>query len=307
MRDFFANVKEYGATGDGISDDTAAFIGASQTGRRVFIPSGTYSVSNILLSQVTDIVGSGINQTIIKARGEQSVITLSDGYPFGSRLKDFSVDGNGTSSYGIFVRTGGGIQSEFSNISIRNCLGNPGYGFATEVSVYSMLLDRIKVTENNIGIYLPGGNQNTTIRDSFIYNNSGGQIHIVNPINIRVRGTEIENALSDGIDTINLRIQGTNATDYTKNISLEGCYFESNREGTVDIKIDTGFIFAKIDSMYANGNNRANYSIQLDSDCAITLTNSDIVNYALGAINESSGIHNIVTTNSYLAGILVVG
>lgn len=40
-----ANVKDFGAKGDGVQDDTDAFINAASTGRNVFVPDGKYVVS----------------------------------------------------------------------------------------------------------------------------------------------------------------------------------------------------------------------------------------------------------------------
>ena len=41
----FVNVKDFGAKGDGVTDDTAAFEAAAATGRDIFVPKGTYNVS----------------------------------------------------------------------------------------------------------------------------------------------------------------------------------------------------------------------------------------------------------------------
>ena len=42
----FVNVRDYGAKGDGISDDTAAFQSAVATGFDVFVPKGTYYIAS---------------------------------------------------------------------------------------------------------------------------------------------------------------------------------------------------------------------------------------------------------------------
>ena len=47
----------YGAVGDGVTDDTAAFNLAIATGKRVFVPKGTYLVSNITVVSGLDIYG----------------------------------------------------------------------------------------------------------------------------------------------------------------------------------------------------------------------------------------------------------
>lgn len=62
-----ANVKDFGAAGDGITDDTAAIRGALDTGRSVFFPKGTYLVNGSLsITASQKIIGSGRGTTIIK-------------------------------------------------------------------------------------------------------------------------------------------------------------------------------------------------------------------------------------------------
>lgn len=53
-----ANVKDYGALGDGSTDDTAAFNAAIATGLTVYVPPGTYKV-NATINNRTVIVGDG--------------------------------------------------------------------------------------------------------------------------------------------------------------------------------------------------------------------------------------------------------
>lgn len=43
-----ANVKYYGATGDGVTDDTAAFVSAINSGRPVYVPEGEYVITDYL-------------------------------------------------------------------------------------------------------------------------------------------------------------------------------------------------------------------------------------------------------------------
>lgn len=52
--DIIINVKNYGAVGDGSTDDTTAFENAIQdainTGRSIFVPSGTFNISHKIIS-----------------------------------------------------------------------------------------------------------------------------------------------------------------------------------------------------------------------------------------------------------------
>lgn len=66
----FVSVKDYGAIGDGVSDDTAAIQAALNAHSRVFFPAGTYKItSHLLLNTNQWIYGEGA-ATVIKAAAD---------------------------------------------------------------------------------------------------------------------------------------------------------------------------------------------------------------------------------------------
>jgi hypothetical protein len=91
--DDFVNVRDFGATGNGIDDDYAAINRAitqiyrttnnltdPRTRRTIYIPGGTYLTSNtIQIPPFARLVGDGINSSIIKAKfGNISLANLCD-------------------------------------------------------------------------------------------------------------------------------------------------------------------------------------------------------------------------------------
>lgn len=73
------NVLDYGADPTGVADSTAAIQAAIDTGKTVWIPNGTYSVTTLDLKQkYPHIVGESMVATILKARS--SVTSLIDAY-----------------------------------------------------------------------------------------------------------------------------------------------------------------------------------------------------------------------------------
>ncbi|CAG7652686.1 hypothetical protein PAESOLCIP111_06602 [Paenibacillus solanacearum] len=97
----FVNVKRFGAKGDGVTDDSAAFAAAFGNGSvSVYVPEGTYRVRGLRVPSNTTVRGAGIDCTIIKltddAPNGEWVVTNSD-YEAGNTnivLEDFTADWN---------------------------------------------------------------------------------------------------------------------------------------------------------------------------------------------------------------------
>lgn len=93
------NVADYGATGDGVTDDTTAIRDAiaacnSAGGGTVWVPAGTYLHDGVfdVPAHVT-IQGSGIETTIFKVKNNAASVQTF-GMSHYSSLKDFTIDGN---------------------------------------------------------------------------------------------------------------------------------------------------------------------------------------------------------------------
>jgi hypothetical protein len=64
------SVKDFGAVGDGVANDTTAFANAIATNKEVFVPKGTYIVNNLSIPDNTRITGE------VGATGNESCPTL---------------------------------------------------------------------------------------------------------------------------------------------------------------------------------------------------------------------------------------
>lgn len=123
------SVKDFGAVGDGVTDDTAAIQAAINYGeensRRVFIPAGTYIVSSNLVVPFTSrgrvfIEGEGYNTTIVAQSTVTRVFDLESGISFAT-FKNFSITGDGidNTTYGIYAPSV--LHTYFANLFIRAC------------------------------------------------------------------------------------------------------------------------------------------------------------------------------------------
>ena len=76
------NVMDYGATGDGTTDDTAAFSSAHTAlpaaGGTIYVPPGTYKISSVTFTKSVHLLGAGKNASIIRsANATGDVIVLA--------------------------------------------------------------------------------------------------------------------------------------------------------------------------------------------------------------------------------------
>jgi hypothetical protein len=72
----YVNVKDFGAVGDGVSDDSVAFQNALDTGNDIYVPSGTYLVSGVNWDQKNNIYGNH-NRTVIKNNVDDTYIFIT--------------------------------------------------------------------------------------------------------------------------------------------------------------------------------------------------------------------------------------
>jgi parallel beta-helix repeat protein len=125
------SVKDFGATGDGTTDDTTAIQNAlnAGTGRSVYFPAGTYRISTTLLVKTkTTLIGEGMNKSIIKLtsgfgagvtaiRNEIISGTVNVYYDTDLEFYGLTFDGNNNST-----RTGELVGiAKVQNVTFSNC------------------------------------------------------------------------------------------------------------------------------------------------------------------------------------------
>jgi parallel beta-helix repeat protein len=125
------SVKDFGALGNGVADDTTAIQNALNAGigRSVYFPAGTYRISTTLLVKTnTTLVGDGINKSIIKLaagfaagttaiRNEIISGTVDVYYDTDLEFYGLTFDGNNNST-----RTGELVAiAKVANVTFSNC------------------------------------------------------------------------------------------------------------------------------------------------------------------------------------------
>jgi hypothetical protein len=110
----YVSVKDFGAVGDGTTDDTVALNAALQSPNIVLLPQGTYRITSQLVFGLycCGLVGEGMYTSVISKQFNGNAI-LCDAN--GAVMQNFGVVGNGA------TYSDGGIVPRGYNISIQNC------------------------------------------------------------------------------------------------------------------------------------------------------------------------------------------
>ena len=129
------SVKDFGAKGDGVTDDRAAIVAAitaaqaSLLGGIVYFPAGTYMISaNITVNAVNNgaalvnFIGDGVGSTISPAASMTSMFTILGSSVDFERLNFANVSSRATRGIQIGNgSTGAGLPEAGRDVNIRNC------------------------------------------------------------------------------------------------------------------------------------------------------------------------------------------
>ena len=228
------NVKDFGAVGDGVTNDTAAFLNALATPGTVYMPNGTYLVSSTLsMLSGSSLIGESRSGTIIKAALSFPVRTniiqsannskvAHANYVERLHLAHFTVDGD------AWNRTyedgdGSGDGSNIRLTTVKNVL-------VEDVRTINGFVHNLDVAAS---VYLDDGNVNSQP--------AGPSLSVV------LRNVEsVDNRLDDGITTHN-----------SGDIIVSACSATRTRAPELDsngIEIDEGSYRVLVEGCYSQGN-----------------------------------------------------
>jgi hypothetical protein len=185
------SVKDFGAVGNGVTDDSAAIQAALDSGAlSVFVPKGIYIVSSTLLLKTRGqrLYGEGGNYyfgsspqyigSILKYTGSPDIVlkcspVISSGVPLiAASVENISIDGNGIATIGLYIEAA--IQCVFNAVSVRRCsiaaiktgsipygLGFTGLNYVHSCTFSNLWLDQY-LTGDGDGLLLDGDVDSTT-------------------------------------------------------------------------------------------------------------------------------------------------
>ena len=184
----FINVKNYGATGDGITDDTIAIQNAINEGatkkRTVYFPAGNYKITKpINVPSATHILGTGMTQDGDGAKivpvGNMAAAFLVENInkiSFGIVIENLSIIGNNYNCHGIYFKnTGNGNNYyPFVGIEVKNVYCRFCDSAILAEGLITSKIENVQAWECNIGINLNSFNwrsANTSITLNNCYAN----------------------------------------------------------------------------------------------------------------------------------------
>ena len=258
----FLSVKDFGVTGDGVTDDTTALQVALDAAidlkKPLYVPSGTYIVSSTLNWIRTGddfppliLIGDGVESTIFTNKVSGGAMLFINGgqsgtdFIRGSKLEAFSIKGDGaaTTSDGIYLS--GCWQTQMMRVSINSLSGTAvSIGGLTgqnpdNTATANTLISNCNLDSNAKGLVSEVNNNtpNLSILESSIRNNSLSGIEY-NSSYLTVRDSSVSfNGLSNQASAVGgITIEQQDGANYRcKGLLIERTELDSNYPHQVKI------------------------------------------------------------------------
>lgn len=231
LADLTVNAKDYGATGDGVTDDTAsiaaAITAAQSLGASVFLPPGTYVTTNVL----TLPAGVGLYS---QSRSARIVTALNshDGINLGSNCTVRSIVLEGANVERVAGGGADGIDSsDASNVLIEDCEIKKwgSRGIATGAAPINWRIRANYVHENfDEGIFLWRGGYDNFVEGNHVISNQYNGID-TNCTRTIIRGNVVRgNGAAEGVgDMDGIMVKGITSYDLAY-VIVEGNEVYSN-------------------------------------------------------------------------------
>lgn len=276
------SVKDFGAVGDGVADDTAAIqaalTAAAAAGITLYIPAGTYVVTSAISVNTTTggAIPAGGRRLSIRGDGKSNTVLL---YTGASNIKILEVTGNFND---YFLCEDFRIQrpdqaSEFGiGLTINNMINFTLRGMhffrldtgITMTDVNSVLIDDVSAGYNRLAVKAQFGS--VSVPNAITFSNCSFNSNIERAIeliggvtnvflNCRIEGNGITDAgsVTPGASAIFILTNNPVNTNFSTAFTMLDCYFEGNA-GSADVYAQfngasavniTGTLFNRIDSV----------------------------------------------------------
>ena len=261
------SVKDFGAVGDGVTDDAAAIQAAidANPGKAILIPSGTYLINTTISVDVSGadaacirLVGDGSTQTIINNQTGGAAFDIDSGtgavFAYDAAFENLQITSVGSQAGTIGIQLDGCRFARIKNVSITDMALHGIYGYSTAgdfTDTTQILIEQSEITGcGGYGIYAQS--DTTAIQ----YNWNLNQVRVGNCTLGGVLWESMVNARieSCGIfynDGFGLKITQPAGGNSSKLITIANTEFDTNDGVQIDLDVASG---VKLDQVYLVAN-----------------------------------------------------
>lgn len=290
----YVSVKDFGAVGDGVTDDTTAWqnaIDAAPAGGAVYVPAGSYSLTGVTIDKALNLYGDGLGSVVLSdTTGDVITVDMISAPLIQSEqvtIKGLKFE-NGGSTPTTFIKNASGLstliaQCFFVSVSATYCVDHVfGYGVTLRECVFS------SVTGVGLRLQEDGASAAYSIMSRIVDCDftifTGTAVEIQGGTNLYFESSIFENCTQYGV-----RYTGAYVL---LGATFDNCYWEANT--LADLSFDTTTNLAQ--AVLVNPTFVGTPSIALDTNARIT-----IIGY-----NSGGGANNCTISGSANASATLI-
>ena len=222
------NVKDFGAKGDGVTNDTAsiqAAIDSTNDFIQVYIPPGTYRLSSPIIvdRQNLSLFGAASQTTLFPDAGVTAIEVAKNNGVSITQMRDFRIYGNTNATGGIAL--GGDFVAfcQIQNLVILNFLATGSFGIKLS-KVQELDINNCYIADNYNNIHFPNAAGN--FATSTHIHGEGGYIGRATNVGILLDREVASFTVSDIVVESNK--SGFACTGFSNQVSFNNVHFEHN-------------------------------------------------------------------------------
>jgi len=339
------SVKDFGAIGNGVADDSAAFNDALTASDAVYVPEGTYLVSVSITLLGKKLIGASKTGTIINYTGSSAALIVGGSDNNAPEISDLTVTGTSSATAGILLSyaSNGCRRGKFDNVLVTGFTGVGVYGWDISASINNGIYYNTFITcgseLNSRGwrVYSSDGatngnraNANTFINCTAISNtgdgwfidwavgntltgcdreaNGGFGINSDHVLDLTVIGGYSETNTLGAVNKTangNVKLFGGRVIDAVVGTALSGDIFAVGATGLAVSQTGGIGMGATPPVQGINGVNTSSMTFALSGATYLTLDNANAMNFAAKAIRQNGVVKSSTAGALSLAGVTV--